>query len=233
MNDDQGLQNFEVYSAAKGKARRFVKEVTSRGDRPAVAAPLSAVRALIARTLARQPGNRPVPRGFSEWRTRLTADPANTPPPGQLARDALGPAGAEHVARAIDLVRKREIGPWVPDHPALHDAAARIGDLGKSEIVVPDSARSDQVDGIVDAAGVEVFDDDAAERAADRFEESAYVFWKRAREEDARACLAAAAALRAGAAERGPVARAMLDIVLEPVVSALDAAPPDSQGEGR
>jgi len=121
----------------------------------------------------------------------------------------------------------------VPDHPALHDAAAKISDLGKSELVVSAAARSEQVEGIVDAALDPIFDATAVAHAGARFEETAYVLWKRDEGADARACLAAAAALRAGGAEGRRVTRALLQALLEPVIEALESAPSDpAQGEG-
>jgi hypothetical protein len=49
-----------------------------------------------------------------------------------------------------------------------------------------------------------------------------YVYWKWGREEDAGACLAAANAFRSEAAVKRPIARAMLEVLLTPVLDKLD-----------
>jgi hypothetical protein len=231
LSGDQGIVGFELYSAARGKARRILREVTTRGERPAVEAPVEAVRALIARALAHQPPNRPPPRGLSEWRSRLTDTSDAGVPPGALARRALEPVEPSGVDRALELIRERELGPWVPDHAALHAAAEQVSELGKSELIVSDTAREEQVAGIVDEASAQIFDEGAAARCAEQFEEMAYVFWKRDREDDARACLAAADAFGSGADAQRSLARAMLDAILEPVMTALDSGKTDSRNE--
>jgi len=69
--------------------------------------------------------------------------------------------------------------------------------------------------------------------AGARSEGTAYGLWKGDGGADARACLAAAAALRAGGAEGRRVTRALLQALLEPVIEALESAPSDpAQGEG-
>jgi len=236
LSEERGILGFEVYSAPRGKARRFLREITTRGDRPAVEAPPASVRALVARALAAQPKDRPAPRAFSEWRTKLTSTRGSSAdssePPGALARRALEPADAASVERALELIRKHELGPWVPDRPALHAAAEKVSDLGKSELVVSGEARQEQIAGIIDETAEEVFDAAAVARCADQFDEMAYVFWKRGGEDDARACLAAADSLREGGERQRPLVRVMLEVILEPVMNALESGGESPPGAG-
>jgi hypothetical protein len=131
----------------------------------------------------------------------------------------IDPAGTERVA---ELVRENELGPWPPESPALQVAAEKIAELEKSDLVVSASTRRDQVDGIVDDTLAEIFTEASASRCGERFEEMAYVYWKWGREDDARACIAAADAFGGPAPAQLPLARAMLEVLLGPVLNRLD-----------
>jgi hypothetical protein len=146
-----------------------------------------------------------------------------------LARRALEPVESGAVDRALELIRQHELGPWIPDHTALHAAAEKVADLGKSELVVSGAVREEQLSGIVDEAGREIFDETATARCAEQFEEMAYVFWKRGREDDARACLAAGDAFKGGTDAKQALVRAMLDVILEPVMTTLESGNADSR----
>jgi hypothetical protein len=61
----------------------------------------------------------------------------------------------------------------------------------------------------------------AAERTAARFEELAYAAWKHGRAQEAQRCLAAAHAFREQPPRENPVARALLDRALRPLLDAL------------
>ena len=92
---------------------------------PAVEAPADAVRALLAEDRRQaSPASRPLPRGFSEWpgaRGGAEAGRAHARRAG--ARGARPePTDAKSLARAVELVRTHEVGPW----PA-GDARAREG----------------------------------------------------------------------------------------------------------
>jgi len=231
FDEERGIVGFEIYTAARGKARRFLQELTSRGRLPAVEAPPEAVRALITRVSRYQPSNHPPPRAFIEWRSRVTAAPSGTATPGELARAELGPSGSDLVGRVVEMIQEREIGPWPPENPALQAAAEKVVDLGKSELVVSATARSEQVEGIVGDALAEIFDAGFASRCAERFEEMAYVFWRQDREDDARACLATADAFKGEVPDYETPARAMLDVLLKPALSALEEGNDSSAGE--
>jgi hypothetical protein len=224
LDEERGVVEFEVYSAGRSKVRRFLRELVQRDRRPAVEASPDAVRALIARVAGYQRSNRPAPRGFSEWRSRVATAPEGTPTPGETVREALGEIDPGHVERATELVRQRELGPWPPENPALQTAAEKIVEIEKSELVVSASARREQADRIIDETCAEIFVEPFAPRCAERFEEMAYVYWKWGRDDDARACLAAADAFRSRAPADQPLARVMLEVLLAPVRDRLEEA---------
>jgi hypothetical protein len=227
FDDERGIVGFEVYTAARGKVRRFLRELTRRASLPAVEAPPDAVRSLVARVAGYQPPNRPAPRGFTEWRSRVTAAPESSATPGVLARQGLGEIDPGGVNRAAELIRRRELGPWPPENPALQTAAEKIVEIEKSELIVSASARREQADRVIDAAIGDLFVEPFTSRCAERFEEMAYVYWKWDREDDARACLAAADAFASGAAAERPVERAMLEVLLAPVLCRLEEVKDD------
>ena len=222
LDEARGVMGFEVYSAGRGKARKFLREITHRNHIPAVEVAPDAVRALIARVASRQPQSHPVPRAFSEWRSRVTSAPEGTPTPGESARAALDPVDPGLVDRAVELVREREVGPWPPEGPALQAAAEKIVEIEKSELIVAASARREQADQVVEETLAELFAECFAARCAERFDEMGYVLWKWEREDDARACLAAADSLRTAAPAEQPVARALVEAMLAPVLSHFD-----------
>ena len=223
LDDERGIGAFEIYNAARGKVSRFLQTLTQRGDEPAVDVPPEAVRALIARVASHQPANRSAPRGFSEWRSRITDVSEGTPTPGVLAREALAAVDPAGVERAAELVRTRSLGPWPPENAALQAIAEKIVELEKSPLEVSAAVRREQVDGILDAAVTELYGEPFASRCAERFEEMAFVYWKWEREDDARACLAAADAFGSRTPTEHPVARALLEVLLSPVLTRLEA----------
>ncbi|MFQ5417739.1 MAG: hypothetical protein ACE5FL_11920, partial [Myxococcota bacterium] len=206
----------------RSKVRRFLREITRTGDRPAVAASPASVRALIARIAGFQPDNRPAPRGFSEWRTHVAASPEGAHTPGELAREALSDVSADLVPRVVELIREREIGPWPPEDERLQAAGEKIAALGKSELVVPVAARREQADDVIAESLTALYGGPYAARCAERFDETAYVYWKWGRVDDARAFLAAADGLRGDVPEEQPTARAMLEVLMTPVLDKLD-----------
>ena len=140
---------------------------------------------------------------------------------GEAERPAL-------LARVAELVKDREIGPWPPANEALEQAAGKLGEIQKGTIVVSGARKREQRDqALIDAAD-SVFGETAARLTAQRFEETAFVLWKRGDEADARACLAAADAFRAGSPGENPVARAVLEVLLAPVLTEADG---EEEGE--
>jgi len=224
LDEERGVLAFEVYSATRGKARRFLREIARRDSHPAVEATPASVRALLARVAGVQSPKRPPPRSFTESRSRVATAPEGARTPGEIAREALGPAAPALGDRAAELLRAREVGPWPPENRALQATAEKIAELQKSELVVSPAVRREQADGIIDEALEELYAEPFAGCCADRFDEMAYVYWKSGRDDDARACLAAADAFRGSAGEHRPLARVMLEVLLSPVLGRLEDA---------
>ena len=227
LDEERGVVEFEVYATGRSKARQFLRDLRARERFPAVEAPPDAVRALIRRIAEQQPAARPLPRGFIEFRARVAEPAQGTLTPGGLAQAALG-AGidAAALARASEMVRKHEIGPWPSGLPVLEKLAERIQELAKSPLVVSPAARRERAQTLLAEAQAEVFADPAGAHAAQRFAESAYVLWKTGSDSDARACLAAAQAFRDQSPGENPVALALLETLLAPVLASLDEPAP-------
>jgi len=98
----------------------------------------------------------------------------------------------------------------------------RLAEIGRGRIIVSEPHRREQVSGVLEEALGRVFAERFASATAQRFEESAYVSWKSGAVEDARACLAAARLFREKAPAENPVARTMLEVLLEPVLSKIE-----------
>jgi hypothetical protein len=228
IDEARGVRELEVFSAGRSKIKAFVRDCTRRAEYPAVEAPLEAVRALIARSAAAQPADSPAPRSFAEWRSHI-ADPAEgSSTPGELARAALaaaGAGGAGDVGRAVALVRNHSIGPWPPANETLSEIAERLGEVAEGVVVVSAATGRERVERELDEAVDRVFDAGFASCTANRFEESAYIFWRRDTLEDARACLAAADAFRGSKAEFSELARAMFEVALAPALRAIEHPP--------
>lgn len=220
LDDERGVVEFDVYGTGRSRVRRFLRDVERRERWAGVPAPPAAVRALVARAASRQAPDRPAPRGFAEWRARLCDVPEGTATPGALARDALGGGEADPavLARVAERVREGAVGPWPPAIERVRPLLDRLDEIARGVILVSDAARSEQVDRTLREALDEVYDEGLRERTAARFEESAYVEWKSGRDDDARACLAAARAFREQPPADNPVARAMLESVLAPAL---------------
>lgn len=223
LDEERGILECEVYTTGRSKARKFLREI-ARGDRfPATEASPESVGALLVQIASRQPGDRPLPRAFSEWRSRVATPPEGAATPGELARAALGgEVAAGQVERAAELIRSRKLGPWPPATEALSGTADKLAEIGRGRIIVSAPQRQARVAEVLDEALTEIFGDRFASATALRFEESAYLLWKSGAEDDARACLAAACSFREQAPTENPVARTMLEVLLEPVLSKLE-----------
>jgi hypothetical protein len=176
-----------------------------------VEAPPAAVRAWLGRCSARQAADRSLPREFAEWRSALTGD---GPTPGALAREALGEEGSAR--GAVELIRERTIGPWLPAGDPLREVAEKLQELEKSTIIVSGGQKRAQIEEILDGAIDTIFDEEEAARVAEWLDETAYLLWKQDREDDARACLAGS-----GAGSDREVPRTILEVALEPVLARL------------
>lgn len=224
-DDARGILGCEVYTAPRRQARAFLAELRGRPGLGAVDAPPEAARAVVAAAAHRQAPERPAPRSFREWRSRLTSGAEGFRLPGELVREALGEAQEPAaLARAVTLVREGRLGPWPPPGDALPLLFERIRTALEGPLVVSEAVRGERIEALVDDAAGEHFAGDAGEVAAQRLRESAYVFWQQRDVEAAQACLAAAARFAAGEPRENPVARALLEAALGPALASLEAA---------
>lgn len=215
LDENRGVVDFEVYSAGRSRIRRFVKDAALRTRFPAVEATPASLRALVARVAERHPADRALPAAFSEWRSKM-AIPGETPGDQVAAALALDAPRAldqdeDALARATELVKKGSVGPW---GPSVAELSARVESRVEEEAAKQPG--SEDWSGLA----VEIFGGEPAQISAERFRESAYVFWKLDQEEAARACLAAAEAF---ARDEGanPVAQAMTEALLSPAVEGM------------
>jgi hypothetical protein len=221
LDEERGVIEFSAYTATRGEARRFVRTALAREGSPATEVPPDSLRALLARIAAGQLPDRAFPRAFAEWRSRVTTHPPDAQTPGELARAELGNPAPEAGKRAAELVAAGELGPWPAPVPVLRKVAEDLQEALKSRLIVSGAQRRDRSEAALQEAIALVFDPVRTERTAARLEETAYILWKRGREDDARACLAAARGLREGPAVDQPVARALLEAALGPVLEKL------------
>ncbi len=221
LDEERGVVEFSAYTATRGEARRFVRTALSKEGSPATEVPADALRALIARIAGGQPPERAVPRAFDEWRSRVTTHARDARTPGELARTELGEPARDMAKRAAELVAAGELGPWPAPIPVLRKAAEALQEGVKSRLIVSGAQRRDRGEAALRGAIELVFDPGRAARTAARLEETAYIVWKRGRADDARACLAAAGGLREGPVGDEPVARALLEAALGPVLEKL------------
>jgi hypothetical protein len=225
FEDAQGLLTFEVYNASRSDVRRFVKQLALRRNFPALAVEPEALKALVLHAAAR-PGERPLPKRWIEWRGRLE-EAAGAVLPGAQASEALGtPDSREDLERATKLVTEGAVGPWPPPREVMAPVVERLRTALDSPLVVSGATKREQVARLVEEAAAEVFAGAAAEVAAHRFRETAFVLWRRGDEAGARACLAAAAAFAGRAPGENPVARAFVERWLAPLLAAATGAEP-------
>jgi hypothetical protein len=232
IDDDHGVGELEVFSAGRSKIKAFIRGCIRSEEHPAVEAPGDAVRALIERSAAAQPADRPMPRVFAEWRSRIADPPEGASTPGELVRAALAADDSGEVGdvgRAVAMVRDQSIGPWPPPNETLSEIAQRLSELAEGVVVVSAAAKREQLDRALDEAVDRVFEPGFADRTANRFEETAYVFWRREVLEDARACLAAAKLFRGSKAEFRELGRAMLEVVLAPTLKSIERQPEEAE----
>lgn len=226
LDEARGVLEAAAFDVKRGQARRFVKNMTARRRDGAFPIALPAFQAVVRRCAETHPADRALPRVFLEWRSKLAGAPADEPTPGALARLALGdditPA---RLARAAELATAQEIGPWPPAVVTpLREAAERIGDAVKSKLVVSGVQRREQIDALLREAARQAYGGTNAPRTATQLEESAWALWQQGRDDDARACLAAARALREAPDGELAVARALLEVALAPVLRAAQEA---------
>lgn len=221
---EQGVLEFHVWSATRSQARKLLRDLAGNARIGCVEAPRSALAALLSRAAAAQPGERPLPHAFAEWRGRVARPAEGTPTPGELARAALTAepdvAGLREVA---SRVAAGEIGPWPPPPETLRELAEKVRKALESPLLVNESQRRAQVDAVIADTVASRYAGAGGEVTAGRLEECAYGAWKGGREEEALGCIAAARAFRERAPADNPVARALVERALRPFLEALRA----------
>ncbi|MGE4652009.1 MAG: hypothetical protein AAEJ53_14070 [Myxococcota bacterium] len=234
VDEDLGLRGFEVFEIGRRDARRFLRELSRGKGLPAVSAPPESLRALIARAVAGQSSEHPLPRGFAEWRSQLTETQEDTPTPGEIAERELSCPDEDREelrSRALKQVEAGQLGPWISRLDLLEDTARQLEDAAGGVVVVSGGARRARMAGLLDEALDRLYGDEAGEPAARRFEEAAFVLWKSGEEEDARACLCAARDFREKAPRENEIARAGIQRVLGPFIEKLMGAEGEKAAE--
>lgn len=227
---ERGLVDFQLYRAGRRQVRDFIRDVTRRkGGYAAVEVEPLAVRALIARAVAAHPASRPFPKPFPEWRSRLTKGAEGASTPGELAREALGSeATDEQIERLVAEIRDRAIGPWPPAPDVMEAPVQALRDRAKT-------AGDEAIDSLEDWTRETIHSLYPGERAsvhAERFEECAYLYWRRGDEDTARACLATAAELRSGRGAEAPAVRALGESITRALTLDLKQSLGIGAGEG-
>jgi hypothetical protein len=219
VDDARGVLAFDVYHPTRGELRRFLRRLAEHEGRSLFAVEPATALALALAAAERLAADRSVPRGWIEWRARLAAARASALP-GRLAAEALGaePEG-DSLAAAAKLVSEGRLGPWPPAPAVVTPVVERFRTALDSPLVVSGATRREQVGRLVEEAAAEVFGDDARAVAAHRFRESAWCFWRRGEESEARACVAAARAFEERPAAENPVARAFVELWLRPLLA--------------
>lgn len=217
----KGVLECHVYSSTRGRVRRFIKDLVEREQFQSVPVSREAARARVGRAVAVQPGDRPLPRAFAEWRSHLADESGEAATPGQLAREALGAeVSVAATRRVVERYRERELGPWLPAEAGLRAVAEELQGLRESKIVVSGAQRREQAEGILRDAMPTLFDEAEREAVAAWLEETAFGLWHGGREDEARDALAAAQAVR----ERPPAEDELLRVLLETALGPLMAS---------
>ncbi|MFP8874318.1 MAG: hypothetical protein VCB42_07270, partial [Myxococcota bacterium] len=225
LDESRGVVDFQVYSAGRSRVRTFLKTLTGGSQFEVAEAQPDAVRALIRRALERHPAERPLPKAMRDWRGHFfgTEDEALTP--GQEVAQCLGATETgDGVAKLEEAVRSGRLGPWPPPRQRLQELAGLVEEQARGQVIVSGAREGERLDEAMALATADLFDSEYAERTARRFEESAYVAWKKGREAEARGCLKACRAFREGDVRENGIARAMLEVALGPVLERLQEA---------
>jgi hypothetical protein len=233
FDDARGVLGVEVYSAGRKKVRELLRSLERRDRMPALPIAPDALRGLVGRALAGQPAEAKPPRALAEWKTKLSQPRDAAELPGDQVVAALGSAAADDDGQAaVALIQAGRIGPWPPPDEVLSPLVERLKAALDSPVVVSGATRREQLEEILSEAAGEIFAGEAAQTAAHRLRESAYAFWKCEDEAAARTCLAAAIRFEAGELAGDPVPRALLEVLLGPLLASAEepgeGAPPDA-----
>ena len=134
-------------------------------------------------------------RAASSSGARAARTPPGAQTPGELAREALGagsPTRPRRASRGGLRARGRSSARGRPSRARCRSSPCASAQAREGVLVVSEAARRDQVQRVLDEAPLELGAGDAGLVIALRLEETAYLWWQGGREDDARACLAAA-----------------------------------------
>ncbi len=230
LDEAAGVVDCRVYQAPRGRARRFLREA-GRGTGPRlVPVPEDAWRALVRRAVAAQPADRPPPRSFAEWRSRLlrAAEAAQTP--GEVLAGRLQvPAEPARVRRVAERVREGGLGPWPPPRDRLREEEERIRAAMASGLVLSGSQRGERLRDLVREAAERLFAEEGGRLLARRLGEAAAMAEARGEEELARDLLSAASAVEREPETAAPLTEAFAEAALAPVLR--DLRPPEGEPE--
>jgi hypothetical protein len=242
LDELHGIVEFHVYSTGRSRARKFLRELAGRRNASMLEIEPDALRVMLARAAERQPSSRPVPRAFIEQRSQLGLDATAATPEEQVVA-ALGAGDGserERLERIVERVKTGALGPWPPAGETLTRAAEPIGEAAKSSLIVSGDTERERNRELLERAAADIFDEAFTAATVRRLRQTAFALWRHEREEDARDCLAAAAAFEANTSEQ-PVARAFAEVwfgrLLENLASAQaqesaeDAGDTDGDGE--
>ena len=234
LDEAAGVVDCRVYQSPRGRARRFLREA-GRGAGPRlVPVPEDAWRALVRRVAAEQPADRPPPRSFAEWRSRLVgvAEDARSPGEELAAKLRVAPEPAR-IRRVAERVREGRLGPWPPPPDRLREEEERLRAAMATGLVLSGVQRTERLRDLVREAAERLLADGGAARLARRLEESAAMAAARGEEEAARDLLAAAAAVEAEPGSAAPVTEALAEAALAPVLRELrpPAEKPETGGD--
>jgi hypothetical protein len=222
IDAERGILEFRVLQTNRSQARRLLRDLGGNDALAATEAPRESIAVLLANAAEAQPPDRALPQQYGEWRTRIARAPAGAATPGALARAAIDAAPAPSLLREVaEAVSAGTYGPWPPAFEVLHALAEKVRDTAKSQLLVDEQQRRTQIDVAISDALEARYAPPAAERTAGRFEEFAYAAWKRGRNEEAERCIAASRGFREIPARENPIARALLDRALRPLLDAL------------
>jgi hypothetical protein len=223
LDDVRGIVEFRVYSTGRSRARAFLKDLAVRGQVAPLAVETAQVRALLARAAAVQASDRPAPRAFVEHRSQLALD-TDAATPGELVAAELGPVAPEASALepAVAMVKSGVLGPWPPDLEALRALGERVREQLGGKLIVSGATQHERQEEVLSAAAAEIYDESFGAVTATRLRESAFLMWKRDQIDEARACLAAAAAFESQPPAENRMARAFVDVLLAPLLEQLE-----------
>ena len=241
LDEVRGVVEFDVYATNRSKVRGFLRKLCQSKSTGAVEVDSDIVRALIRRISAIHPADRPLPRGFSEWRLKLEQGASESTPAERVLSEAgaqcdPAPLSAEDQSAALDRVaaqvRDSSLGPWPPPTTQLTQISEKLDKEIDSVLEAEGDARATALEAAIALATAEMFSGDHGSQTATRLEMSAYVAWKGESANEARDFLVAAGVFRAGESNQpNSVARAMLEICSASVLKRAEGDSSQEQGE--